>query len=170
MTILNIHGYAGHPQNSAYQALQAIGCKNIIAPAIDYDTQSPDSIIEQLEEVINKQKIDLIVGTSFGGFFASVLSVRCNLPVILINPCLLPFLIEFLPHDELLSLIIYFGMLSDIDNTKVSCIVGDEDEVLGDHYFTETLLKNERFRRVPGGKHSGATLPLKEYFKEILFK
>ena len=40
--------------------------------------------------------------------------------------------------------------------------------MLGDHAFTEKLLGNSRFRRIEGGKHSGATLPLKEYFTEML--
>ena len=34
--ILNIHGYHGSPKNSAYLALEALGCE-IIAPALDYD-------------------------------------------------------------------------------------------------------------------------------------
>ncbi|WP_139275589.1 hypothetical protein [Ruminococcus sp. XPD3002] len=55
-----------------------------------------------------------------------------------------------------------------VDSANVSCIVGDDDEVLGDHVFTEKLLGNSRFRRIEGGKHSGATLPLKEYFTEML--
>ena len=112
----------------------------------------------------------MIVGTSLGGFYAAVLSARHDLPAMLVNPCLTPFLLDILSKFKTRPLVKLFGELATIDSANVSCIVGDEDEVLGDHYFTETLLKNERFRRVPGGKHSGATLPLKEYFKEILFK
>ena len=44
----------------------------------------------------------------------------------------------------------------------------DDDEIIDTHDFTEHLLKNSRFCRIPGGHHSGATLPLNDYFKEVL--
>ncbi len=51
---------------------------------------------------------------------------------------------------------------------EISCIVGSQDEVLGDHEFTKDLLDNQRFRIIEGGGHSGATLPLVEYFSEVI--
>lgn len=44
----------------------------------------------------------------------------------------------------------------------------DADEVIDTHDFTERLLGNARFRRIPGGHHSGASLPLDESFAEML--
>lgn len=168
MVILNIHGYKGSPKNSAYKALKDIGCNNIISPSIDYGSEEPNNIIGRLNMLRAEHKVDLVVGTSFGGFFAAVLSAQHDLPVMLVNPCLTPFLIDFLPKAKLRSLVRLFGDLSKIDSSNVSCIIGDADEVLGDHAFTENLLHNLRFRRIQGGKHSGVTLPLKEYFTEML--
>lgn len=34
--------------------------------------------------------------------------------------------------------------------------------------MTERMVGNERFRRIPEGKHSGATLQLNDYFAEII--
>lgn len=170
MKILNIHGYGGNPHNAAYAALQANNCTDITAPAIDYDAESPENILGKLRYIIADKRIELIVGTSLGGFFAAVLSAKTNLPVMLVNPCLLPFL--HLPrlgfNGDVKPFVSLFGTLAKLDSNNVSCIVGDADEVLGSHAFTEKFLGNTRFRRIDGGKHSGSTLPLTEYFLEMM--
>ena len=161
-------GYHGSPKNSAYTALHEIGCENIISPSIDYDSEEPSNIIGTLNMLRVQYKADMIVGTSLGGFYAAVLSARHDLPAMLVNPCLTPFLLDILSKFKTRPLVKLFGELATIDSANVSCIVGDDDEVLGDHAFTEKLLGNSRFRRIEGGKHSCATLPLKAYFTEML--
>ena len=169
MLILNIHGYHGSQKNSAYTALSELGC-DIISPPIDYDETSPENILGQLRYILADRRTDVIVGTSLGGFFAAVLSAEYELPATLVNPCLMPFYhLPKLGYDGCIhDFIKLFGSLSELDKSLVSCIVGDADEVLGDHSFTEMLTRNSRFRRVPNGKHSGATLSLTEYFDEVL--
>ncbi|WP_028510256.1 YqiA/YcfP family alpha/beta fold hydrolase [Ruminococcus sp. NK3A76] len=164
MKILNIHGYHGSTENSAYKALKELGCE-IISPPMDYDGKRPGDIAGELKELYDEYRPDVIVGTSLGGFFASVLCAERSCKTILVNPCLMPFLMfDF----ETRTLVGMFGGFSDIRTKNVSCIVGGNDEVLGDHKFTERLFGNERFRRIEGAGHSGATLPLKEYFAEVL--
>ncbi len=171
MIILNIHGYGGNPHNAAYTALQENGCCDITAPAIDYAMQSPENILGKLRYIIADKQIELIVGTSLGGFFAAVLSAELNLPVIFVNPCLMPF--HHLPRlgfqGNIKPFIPLFGMLDKLESDNVNCIVGADDEIIDTHDFTERMLGNARFRRIPGGKHSGATLPLKSYFGEIMY-
>lgn len=170
MTILNIHGYGGSPHNAAYAALQANNCTEIVSPAIDYNAESPENILGKLRYIIADKHIGLIVGTSLGGFFASVLSAQCNLPVMLVNPCLMPFL--HLPrlgfNGDIKPFVSMFGTLAKLDSSNVSCIVGGQDEIIDTHDFTERFLQNARFRIILDGKHSGSTLPLKEYFSEML--
>ena len=165
MHILNLHGCNGTPENAAFAALQAIGCTNVTSPAIDYEADPPETILDRLRKIIREEHIGLLIGTSLGGFFAAVLSAELRLPVILVNPFLTPFL-TFPEYVQ--GYMAAFGTLSKIYKELVSCIVGEEDEVLGDHQFTRDLLENERFRSIPGGQHSGATLPLREYFAEVL--
>ncbi|WP_051589099.1 YqiA/YcfP family alpha/beta fold hydrolase [Ruminococcus sp. NK3A76] len=170
MKILNIHGYHGSPRNSAYKALDPFGCE-IIAPELDYDSVSPENILGGLKYILTDKRPDIVVGTSLGGFYAAVLSAQHNCPVILINPFLMSFLTfdgDVRPRKDTKALIGLFGSLSKIDISNVSCIVGDNDELLGDHRFTEKLLGNARFRRISGGGHSGHTLPLKDFFAKIL--
>lgn len=171
MKVLNIHGYQGSPENSAYAALRAIGV-DIESPAIDYDASSPNEVMELLRKTVGKESFDYIVGTSFGGFFAAVLAAEVQLPVILVNPCLLPFL--SLPRlgykGNIRELIPLFGKLEELNPGASSCIIGGQDEILDTHDFTKHLLENERFCIIPNGRHSGSTLPLEEYFKEIILQ
>ena len=164
MRILNIHGYNGSPENSACKALAKLG-HEIISPAFDYENESPDDIMGRLSRLADDEQPDIIVGTSLGGFYAAALSVKSDIPVILVNP----FLMAFLAFPEYTKYMIgLFGEFSKLKSEKVSCIVGSDDEVLGDHEFTKDLLDNQRFRIIEGGGHSGATLPLDEYFSEVI--
>ncbi|MBQ8965711.1 YqiA/YcfP family alpha/beta fold hydrolase [Ruminococcus sp.] len=164
MKILNLHGYHGSPRNSAYKALEKEG-REIVSPELDYDSLSADEVLEKLRGLIAVHSPDFIVGTSLGGFYAALICAETGLRTVLVNPCLMPFMILPCRSREFIAA---FGRLAYLDAANVSCIVGDDDELLGDHKFTETLLHNERFRRVAGGGHSGATLPLGEYFDEVL--
>ena len=167
--ILAIHGYHGSSNNATYRALDET-CLNITAPSIDFDSESPDAVLNRLRYYMTTNDIDVILGTSLGGFYAAVLSAEFNKPAILVNPCLMPFL--HLPRlgykGDITPYISMFGTLEDLKNENICCIVGDADNVIDTHDLTERMCNNERFHRVPGGKHSAASLPLKEYFDEVL--
>ena len=169
MKILNIHGYQGNAANSAYEALRECGF-DIISLQIDYDRTSPEYVMQLMNSQFTNNFCNAVVGTSLGGFYAALISAKNECPCVLINPCLMPFYhLPKLGYDGCIhDFIKLFGSLSELDRSCVSCIVGDADEVLGDHSFTEMLTRNSRFRRVPNGKHSGVSLPLKEYFGEVL--
>ena len=169
MKILNIHGYQGSSENSAYSALNELGCK-IISPVIDYDNTETDKIFGFLENIISEQKPDAVVGTSLGGFFAAVLSAEYNIPAILVNPCLMPFvtLPRFGFDGDIMPFVKKFSELHKISTDNIYAITGKCDEVIDYHDFTEKIFGNKYYREIPNGKHSGATLPLKEYFSRIL--
>lgn len=168
MKILNIHGYNGSPDNSAKTALEALG-HTVVSPSINYDSESPESIIEKLSSVLCDNSPDIIVGTSLGGFFAAVLSARNDLPVILVNPCLMPFVtLKNLGYKgDVKKFVPLFWELSALKPYNTSTIVGGKDEIIN-HEITKALLDNERFDVFPDGKHSGATLPLKEFFSKTI--
>ncbi|MDE5772470.1 MAG: hypothetical protein K2I06_12730 [Ruminococcus sp.] len=169
MKILNIHGYMGSAENSACSVLKKAGY-DVISLQLDYDAVSPYNILDMLVRQISDNNITHIVGTSLGGFFGAVLSAELDVPVILVNPCLMPFV--YLPRlgfkSDIMPYIEMFGKISDLKNKNISTIIGEQDEVIDSHDFTRNLLENSRFRSVPDGKHSGATLPLESYFREVL--
>lgn len=101
------------------------GC-NVISPALDYDSEAPDKTLDKLSGIIQKNELDAIIGTSYGGFFAVLLSINSKLPVILVNPCLMPFI--YLPRlgykQDIKDFLPMFSMISELDINKVSVIIG----------------------------------------------
>lgn len=166
MKVLNIHGYKGGSENTACSVLKNMGFE-VISPQLNYNDMSPQETLNTLRNYLNG--CDAIVGTSLGGFFGILLSVEFNTPVILVNPCLMPFLTltrlgftgEIQPYIEL------FPEITKIDLSLESTIIGGKDNIIDYHDMTKRLLNNERFRIFPEGRHSGATLPLENYFDEI---
>lgn len=174
MKILNIHGYKGSAKNSAYCALTECGY-DVCSVGIDYDSEMPLSVLERLCVEYEKNECDAVVGTSLGGFFAALICVKKNCPALFINPCLLPCVVlpelGYSNENGISEFSSMTGDISDIDVKNVSAVVGLKDEIIKNHDYTKKILGNERYYSVEGGRHSGATLPLKEiitkYGKEI---
>ena len=166
MTIFNLHGYHGAPQNAACAAWKSLGC-TVFSPAVDYDAEEPAALLTRLAEEIAAQQPDCICGTSLGGFFASVLAARIGLPLVLVNPCMLPFL--HLPRlgytGEIAAFVPLFGELAALRRESVRVIVGGSDEVIDTHDFTAHFIGAARVTVIPAGLHSGHTLPLAEFFR-----
>lgn len=164
MKVLNLHGFQGRRHNFAYEAFTANGC-SVISPALNYGAESPLCILSRLRRIAKVYQIQMIAGTSLGGFYAAVLSAELHLPVIMVNPFLLPFLNT---PDYTAQYVALFGSLARLEQRNVSCIVGAADNCIGSLDFVQNLLGNKRFRIVQDGTHSGGSLPLKEYFGEVL--
>ncbi|MBP3222032.1 MAG: hypothetical protein J6M43_08360 [Neisseriaceae bacterium] len=169
MKILNIHGYRGSCENSSFAALSALGAE-MISPQIDYDKQSPDEILLFLNNLWQQHNCQAIVGTSLGGFYAALLSMKHYAKTVLINPCLLPFLllpqIEESQNTLLFDYLRLFADIIKIDKNQILAIIGEQDEVISTHDFTQNLLGKSRCICVPDGKHSGWTLPLIDIFQQ----
>ena len=169
MKILNIHGFRGSAENAAFSALTVLG-HEVISPAFDYDATSPDEVMEKLRTLKEKHSPKYIVGTSYGGFFAAVLSAETGLPAVLVNPCLMPF--YHLPllgyKGDIAPMITLFGKLSAADRSIVRCITGGSDEIINTHTLEASLYGDENMTIIPEGLHSGATLHLTDYFPKVI--
>ncbi len=177
LNILNLHDFKEEPENAAYKALLDLGNiesgYKIISPDLDLGSHyRADCYITK--KYLEENDIDIVIGTGLGGFYAAYISAKHHIPAILVNPMLMPF--RTLPqlgyHSWFCMEMRRFGDMTDFvfshKRINISCIIGSDDEVIDTHDFTQYLTSNDRFRIVPGGKHSGDTLPLKEYFREIM--
>ncbi len=169
MKVLNIHGYHGNAANSSYEALQQCNF-DIISLQIDYDRTSPETVMQLLNSQFTNNFCNAVVGTSLGGFFAALISVKNECPCVLVNPCLMPFLhlprLGYRNDDGVLEYIRLFSGIADVDSQLVSTIVGGQDELIDTHDFTRQIFQNERYIVVPDGKHSGSTMPLNDIFRD----
>ena len=171
MKIFNIHGYKGSAENSACLVLKELG-HNVTSPQTDYDAENPDKILADLRNTVDEIKPDYIVGTSFGGFFATLIAKYTDIPTILINPCLKPCttLSELgytIDDSRKVTLTELESIIEKTDFHNITAIIGGQDEVISYHdTVTRKLIRDCTI--IPDGRHSGATLPLKEYFSKMI--
>lgn len=167
MKVLTIHGYKGVVTNSAYQAIHSLGI-DTISPQLDYVNDTPQNILDTLRKILDENQIDMITGTSLGGFFALTLAIERDLPVMLVNPCLMPFLhlprLEY--QGDVSEYMQIFPIFTKIDRSKVYAVFGDNDTLIDTHDMTQRLI--DRYDIVAGGEHFGRTLNLEYYFRKEL--
>lgn len=148
--ILNLHGLNGSSYNTNYTLLVEMYQKDfIISPQIDYVSTSPTKILGGLREY---KEIDYVVGNSFGGFYAYVLSNMLHIPCLLVNPCVpparyIPSLVEeYAFTDELVHLTEEYS-----NNIQpVYMILGVDDDVLSPAY-TEQIVHADKLWKIHGG-------------------
>lgn len=155
--ILNLHGLNGSASNTNYNLLlEKYPEDMIISPQIDYAVTSPTKTLDRLKTYEN---IDYIVGNSFGGFYAYLLSNMYHVPCLLVNPCIPPdkyipsFVEGYAYTDELVSF-----MKAYANNPQpVYMILGMDDEVLSPDYTEQTIKANKLWKIRGGHSLSGNT-------------
>lgn len=89
IVILYIHGFGSRfdPQSDKVKALSCLG--NVKGITVDYTTM-PSLIEKQLMSACTDFQVDLIVGTSLGGYWANRIGVQIGVPFVSINPAISP--------------------------------------------------------------------------------
>ncbi|HIQ28774.1 MAG TPA: hypothetical protein EYH42_09815 [Sulfurovum sp.] len=88
--ILFLHGFSSCGIGNKSTALKAyFGTENVIANNLAYD---PLEAISEVERIIKSQSIDLLVGSSLGGFYATYLAEKYQMKAVLLNPSTQPWL------------------------------------------------------------------------------
>ena len=171
MKILNLHGLNGSAHNTNYQFLSKYysGREDveIISPQIDYASCSPYEVINILYDNIFA---DIVVGNSFGGFFAYVFSAISGQKALLINPCVPP-------HKYIGNLVPEYKYLDELTHiweavykhkpSNYSLLLGDIDEVIDTITTLNTLNDCKDYTIISGG-HSLKGEAYEKWFKEHL--
>lgn len=89
LNIYYCHGFASQfdPGSSKIEALSKLG--PVYGHNIDY-TKPVDEIVQQCIDKLIEADIDIIIGTSMGGWLASVAGSRTGVPFVAINPAIEP--------------------------------------------------------------------------------
>lgn len=87
--ILFLHGFASCGSgNKSLLLRQWFGADQLLAPDLPAD---PLAAIELAGQLIAEHPVDLLVGSSLGGYYATWLASRHLLPALLINPSTRPY-------------------------------------------------------------------------------
>lgn len=88
-SILYVHGFASQydPESAKVCSLRQLGPVNGVT--IDY-TLEPEKVEQQLFNACMKYKVELLVGTSLGGYWAARVGSKLGIPFVSINPAITP--------------------------------------------------------------------------------
>lgn len=89
MNILYIHGWGSEFDSGSNKVTQLSRLGSVVGPNLDY-TQGLRAVLDECKGWIQEHDIDLIVGTSLGGYTASHLGARTGLPFVAVNPAINP--------------------------------------------------------------------------------
>jgi len=82
MRIAFFHGLESPHRSEKNEVLESV-CKYVYAPPMDY---TDPQLFEKVLREVKDQKIDLLVGSSMGGWFAYCISTLTGIPTLLFNP------------------------------------------------------------------------------------
>ena len=166
MRILNLHGLGGSSENTNFRMIrQASPSSEIVSETIDYVNTSPRAIVEKY---CNDGGFDIVVGNSFGGFFAYIIGTRLKIKTILTNPCVppadyIPQLVEDYKYtDELVEL---WNKYQD-KNDNCHIMLGTHDEVLDSNKTYWLLSSNKASFSWTLGGHSLSANDIDWWFEE----
>ena len=86
-SVIVLHGLGGEPSPDRKQVLESLGW-SVIYPHIDYEVEWDKDKGKSLFESMCRQKFNLIIGISLGGYMGYHLSKKLGVDAILINPAL----------------------------------------------------------------------------------
>ena len=116
MNILYLHGLDSNLSIEKKEVLEPYG--NIIAPNLDYRANS--NMIETLFNQYSNQNIDVIIGSSMGGFTGFYLSKLMQIPALLFNPAL-PYRTSVLQN---------IPVINDNHDHLMQIVIGNQDDVI----------------------------------------
>ena len=83
--VLYIYGYGSSPESNTYEWLKD-NLPNTKVYCYTYEQSDPENSIPYLCSLVEELDIDIVIGSSLGGWYAMHIASICSLPSILINP------------------------------------------------------------------------------------
>ena len=137
MNIIYLHGFKSSPFSIKGQQLDEY-CRyysshSVHLPDLNYP---PQQVLAQLSQMIEELPDVALVGSSFGGFYATQLVAKYGVPAVLINPAVRPwqlfrqlFAVEKIPYQVTEHWSLDDAQLDDLEANAVS-FVQDADKIL----------------------------------------
>ena len=148
--VLYIYGYGSSPESSTCKWLKD-NLPNTIVYSFEYVQSDPENSISYLCSLVEELDIDIVIGSSLGGWYAMHVASICSLPSILINPVTDSTLEQF-ETDEY-----WTGYRwDDAEDGYYSVLIwSDDDEVIKRTKVLPTEFHKNILTKyiVPNGKH-----------------
>lgn len=178
MKILFIHGLNGGQNGGTATELRSqLGAQTqLYAPAFSNDLTTFDNALANIElakHIISQEKIDLVVGSSMGGFTALHLS---GIPTIVINPCMKPSeqFGTLLPEISEMELERYRELEaclapSDYEKKNTYGLFALEDELFSFRDQFSTLFGRQNIMSMPG-THRNTADRVRDYIMPLIIR
>lgn len=174
--LLYIHGYNGSPEGSSCRLFRKyMPADEWEVIGMDYDQNDCSIALKQIRDTIERKHIDLVVGSSLGGFLTLLTT---GIQRIVINPCYSPSveLPKLGPHnglpapssDMVATYAAHEPQLKQMDDDDIRLITAyfaKDDELLGDTYQDVYIDDIGGLYLIPGGHHIS-----EEAVKQICYK
>lgn len=87
--ILYLHGFASCGQSNKSSALRGyFGEDQVFSPDLPY---APADAVSYIDDLMRKEEIDMVIGSSLGGFYATYFAEKYALKAVLLNPSVTPW-------------------------------------------------------------------------------
>ncbi len=155
MNILYIHGLNGSLSEEKRAILQTYG--TVESPSINYELD--DDSIENLRKQFQDKNVDVIIGSSMGGFVGYYLSIAFRRPALLFNPALVSRSV--------------FQRVPDYSNPNRSfkrLVLGAQDEVVdpsGTLHFVAKIVKDNTDYHISLRQDLAHRIPLEIFEEEV---
>ena len=153
--ILYIHGFNSAGGGHKAQELQRMFPDwQVLSPTFDY--KDPAGVQKKLDSLVRTQRVNAVMGTSLGGFFAIYCAKKHKLPAMIINPAFRPSETlakhlgnqkNFVTKEEYQFTAADLAKFADFerkvfdklpcDDTLLHFALSTDDEMLGDHHYLE---------------------------------
>ena len=167
--ILYLHGFASCGEgNKSSQLKRYFGEKNLLSPDL---SPSPLDTIATIERLLKSENIDLIIGSSLGGFYATYLAEKYQMGAVLLNPSTQPWQTlapyvgwqkRFCDEEVFEFKSVYLDQLKTLDvmpeKGKYLVLLQSEDEVL-DYTKAQSLYNKHKVIVEYGGNHRFENIP-----------
>jgi len=161
--ILYLHGFASCGEgNKSSELKKYFGEKNVLSPDL---YPSPLDTIAMIEGILKSENIDLIIGSSLGGFYATYLAHENEMKAVLLNPSTEPWNTlapyvgwqqRFCDEEVFEFKAVYLEQLRTMEaipgNGKYLVLLQSEDEVL-DYTKAQSLYNKHKVIVEYGGNH-----------------
>lgn len=141
INILYLHGFASSGNSGTAREIQETLPKcRVISPDLPID---PDEAIQLIQKTIDEESIDLVIGTSMGGLFASMVH---GIPRILVNPSFHVSRMMMNRLDSAVSVVIPFFKTRKDESTEFTLTREQADRYFdfGEQVFKSVSTDNNR--------------------------